>query len=80
MFETNEKNLYLDSNGKADEKRVYTVKEIQKILGICRSTAYRLVESEEFHCVKVCGHYRISKKCFERWLEEKEGGSKNGIC
>lgn len=51
------------------EKRVYTVEEIQDILGISKTSAYNLVKSNAFHCVKVGGHYRISKKSFDAWLD-----------
>ena len=50
-------------------KRVYTIDEIQDILGVSKTTAYNLANSGEFHCVKVGGHYRISKKSFDLWLE-----------
>ena len=53
------------------EKRIYTIDEIQDILGISRTTAYKLVKSNVFHYVKVGGHYRISKKSFDRWLDEQ---------
>lgn len=79
MFEANKRDLYSASSNKAYEKQVYTVKEIQRILGISKSTVYRLVSSNTFHCVKVGGHYRIPKKSFEEWMNNK-GGSKNGIC
>ncbi len=32
------------------EKRVYTVEEIQDILGISKTSAYNLVKSNAFHC------------------------------
>ena len=51
------------------EKRVYTVEEIQDILGISKTSAYNLVKSNAFHCVKVGGHYRVSKKSFDAWLD-----------
>lgn len=51
------------------EKRVYTVEEIQDILGVSKTSAYNLVKSNAFHCVKVGGHYRISKKSFDAWLD-----------
>ena len=51
------------------EKRVYTVEEIMDILDISKNTAYSLVNSGVFHYVKVGGHYRISKKSFDNWLE-----------
>lgn len=51
------------------EKRVYTIEEIMTILDICKNTAYALVNSNVFHSVKIGGHYRISKKSFDAWLE-----------
>lgn len=53
------------------EKRVYTVDEIQDILGISKTTAYNLVKSNSFHSVKIGGHYRISKKSFDEWLDNQ---------
>lgn len=52
------------------EKRVYTVEEVQDILDISRTSAYNLVKSNAFHCVKVGGHYRVSKKSFDAWLDK----------
>lgn len=54
------------------EKRVYTVDEIQDILGISKTTAYQLVRSKVFHSVRVGGQYRISKKSFDNWLDSSE--------
>lgn len=51
------------------EKRVYTVDEIQDILGISKTTAYQLVRSKVFHSVRVGGQHRISKKSFDTWLD-----------
>ena len=50
------------------EKRVYTVDEIQGILGISKTAAYNLVKQGCFHCIKIGRNYRISKKSFDRWL------------
>lgn len=52
-------------------KRVYTVDEIQDILCISKTTAYNLVKQQCFRCVKVGGHYRISKKSFDDWLDRQ---------
>ena len=52
-----------------ENKRVYTVEEIQAILSIGKNTAYALVKSGVFHSVKVGGQYRISKKHFDEWLD-----------
>jgi excisionase family DNA binding protein len=64
-------------NGISDEaipdhscaKRVYTVEDIQEILGVSKTTAYNLASSGEFRCIKVGGQYRVSKKSFDLWLE-----------
>lgn len=50
-------------------KRVYTVDEIQDILGVSKTTTYQLVRSKVFHSVRVGGQYRISKKSFDNWLD-----------
>ena len=45
------------------------------ILGIAKSTAYRLVNSGEFKTIRIGYAIRISRKSFEDWLamEEPEG-------
>ena len=40
-----------------------------------KNTAYALVNSGVFHFVKVGGHYRISKKSFDRWLDNMDSES-----
>ena len=54
-----------------NEKRTYTVEEIQNILGISKSTAYALVKSNEFKSINVGRHIRISKKSFDEWLDNQ---------
>ena len=53
------------------DKRVYTVNEIQDILGIGRTSAYNLVNQNLFHVVRVGGSIRISKKSFDEWLDNQ---------
>ena len=53
------------------EKRIYTVDEIQDILGIGRNAAYNLVKSGVFHSVRIGGNIRISKKSFDEWLDNE---------
>ena len=53
------------------EKRTYTVPEIQDILGIGKNSAYSLVKSGAFRTVRIGGSIRVSKKSFEKWLDEK---------
>lgn len=50
------------------EKRTYTVEEIQSILGISRTSAYRLANSNQFHVVKIGTTIRIPVKAFDDWL------------
>ena len=51
------------------EKRCYTVKEVQDILGISRPTAYELLKKKEFRWIKIGTKYRISKPSFDEWLD-----------
>lgn len=52
------------------EKRCYTVKEIQEILGIRRPTVYELLKKNEFRWIQIGTKYRISKKSFDGWLDK----------
>ena len=56
------------------EKYVYSVEEVQVILGIGRAQAYELVKSNAFPCRKVGRRLLIPIEPFEKWLysEEKE--------
>ncbi|MFI3170112.1 MAG: helix-turn-helix domain-containing protein [Faecalibacterium sp.] len=56
---------------KVPEKRTYTVAEIQDMLGVSRPTAYDLVKQNLFHCIRVGGHIRVSKKSFDQWLDNQ---------
>ena len=51
-----------------DEKRSYTVKELQEILQVSRPAVYELLKQKQFEWV-VGGKYRISKKSFDRWFD-----------
>jgi len=53
------------------EKRCYTVEDLQIILGISRGTVYKLLEQKEFRWMRIGTAYRISKKSFDAWLDEK---------
>lgn len=50
-------------------KRTYTVNEIQDILGISRPTAYALVKRNLFRSIRIGGQIRISKRSFDEWLD-----------
>lgn len=60
-----------------EQKRVYTVDEIQDILNVSRTTVYRLIKSGVFHSVRVGGQHRISKKSFDAWLDSPTGNDEN---
>ena len=53
------------------EKRCYTVKDLQEILEISRPTVYELLRRHEFRWIQVGKNYRISKKSFDEWLDQK---------
>lgn len=54
-----------------EDKRCYTVKELQMILGISRPTVYDLLKRNEFRWIQIGTKYRISKKSFDEWLDQK---------
>ena len=55
--------------------RTYSVRDIQVILGVSQPTAYKLAHSSLFHVVRVGRRLRVSKACFDSWLE----GQKQGV-
>ena len=64
---------------KLPSNRTYTVDDIAAILGIAKSTAYRLVNSGEFKTIRIGYAIRISKKSFEDWLKMEEPEEMNGF-
>lgn len=50
------------------QNRTYTVDDIASILGVGRTTAYKLTNSGLFKTVRVGNMIRISRKSFEDWL------------
>ena len=51
------------------EKRCYTVKDLQEMLDVSRSTVYKLLRQNEFRWIQLeGGGYRISKKIREMLL------------
>ncbi|MEC1721965.1 helix-turn-helix domain-containing protein [Schinkia azotoformans] len=50
-------------------KDVLTVKDIMEFLGISRAEAYELVNSGEFHTVRVGTRILIPKISIQKWLE-----------
>lgn len=52
-------------------KRTYTVGEIAEILGIGRTSAYKLIRSGQFQTVRIGSAIRISKASFDDWLDKQ---------
>lgn len=54
-----------------DNKKVYTVSEIQKILGLSKGSAYTFVKGNPpFRVYLIGGAYRINKSEFDTWFNE----------
>ena len=54
-----------------NEVRCYTVKDLQEMLDVSRSTVYKLLRQNEFRWIQLeGGGYRISKKSFDEWLDK----------
>ncbi len=51
-----------------DYPEVLSVKDIQEILGIGRRQAYELVNSGQFHAVRIGKSIKVSKNVFLNWL------------
>ena len=56
------------------ESNVYSISEIQDILGIGRTRAYEYVkkvyeDKAPFRVIKVGNNYRIIKSSFDNWLD-----------
>ena len=51
------------------QNRTYTVDDIAAILGIGRTSAYKLANSGLFKTIRIGNMIRISRKSFEDWLK-----------
>lgn len=65
-------NTILSSTDNDDEKRVYLVEDIQKILGISRTMAYALIKEAPFRVIRIGTAIRVSKADFDKWLDNPE--------
>lgn len=54
------------------QSRTYTVDDIAAILGIGRTSAYKLANSGLFKTIRIGNMIRISRKSFEDWLAMEE--------
>lgn len=74
--ELNEKNAEVMMK-RSDEKRTYTVEEIQDILSISRPTAYNLVKKNWFIIVTIGSKMRVMVYSFEEWYAGQNHYKKN---
>ena len=52
-----------------NERRCYSVNDLQEMLGISKPAVYELLKRKEFHWVMIGGRYKISKRSFDEWLD-----------
>jgi hypothetical protein len=54
-----------------NDQRVYTVAEIQQILGLSRGSAYTFIKSNPpFKVYTILGSYRVNKESFDDWFND----------
>ncbi len=53
-----------------DLDRLYTLKEVEKVLRVSRRTIYRYIKSGKLKAVKVHGQWRVPAEEFERIKRE----------
>lgn len=58
-----------EKNGTPKGKKSYNLSEIMAILGICRSSATKLVKSNKFRSFRIGREVRIPKSEFDAWLD-----------
>lgn len=59
-------------------KKVFTVKDIEELLGVCKKTAYGLIRQAEttgkmFKVIKIGRLYKIPAQPFLDWLDHWDG-------
>jgi translation elongation factor EF-1alpha len=52
---------------------VLTVKDVEDILNIGQTSAYELMNSGQFHVIKVGKQLRVYRSVFLKWLTNGEG-------
>ena len=56
-----------------DDKILYTPKDLQRILGIGKNLAYKLIQTRGFPSININGHYYVPKTKLIKWLETNSG-------
>lgn len=57
------------SEKQTPKNRTYTVEDITAILGIGKSSAYKLANSSKFQTIRIGNMIHIFRKSFEDWLK-----------
>lgn len=57
-------------NNIEDNKIVYTIKEVQEILGLGKNNVYKLLKLPTFPVIKIGKRYLIPKKELEEWVSK----------
>lgn len=58
-----------EKNGVSKGKKSYNLSEIMAILGICRSSATKLIRTNQFRSVRIGREVRVLKSDFDAWLD-----------
>ena len=59
----------MEKTTQMNEKRCYSVSDLQEMLGISKPAVYELIKRKEFRWVMIGGRYKISKRSFDEWLD-----------
>lgn len=59
----------LDRTPREPQRMTYTVAEVQQMLGIGETSAYKLCNSGAFKVLRIGNSIRISRPSFDKWLE-----------
>lgn len=68
-------------NSETQKPNYYTVAGLQKLLGIGRNSAYKLIGTKDFPCITVGNKIIIPADRFDQWVSEQiacRGGVDNG--
>lgn len=55
------------------EKILYNIKDLQAVMGIGQSLAYRLARDRNFPKIVINGRYFFPKDKLEKWIERNQG-------
>lgn len=65
------KNVLVVGGSGSGKTRFFIKPNLLQILGISRPTVYELLKKNEFRWIQIGTKYRISKKSFDEWLDQK---------